>query len=87
MYYLVIILLDKNQVTKKLSLLKLVLNPAYEGEDIYASDYIPEKGGIGNCMSTSSKTNGAVAIFYPGVAKTFCQAWGRWLVSGIYKCS
>lgn len=44
-------------------LLKLVLNPAYEGEDIYASDYIPEKGGIGNCMSTSSKTNGADGLY------------------------
>ena len=62
-------------------LLKLVLNPAYEGEDIYASDYIPEKGGIGNCMSTSSKTNGAVAIFYPGVAKTFCHKLGA---DGLY---
>ena len=62
-------------------LLKLVLNPAYEGEDIYASDYIPEKGGTGNCMSTSSKTNGAVAIFYPGVAKTFCHKLGA---DGLY---
>ena len=62
-------------------LLKLVLNPAYEGEDIYASDYILEKGGIGNCMSTSSKTNGAVAIFYPGVAKTVCHKLGA---DGLY---
>lgn len=61
--------------------LKLVQNPAYEGEDIYASDYIPEKDAVGNCMSTSLKTNGAVAIFYPGVAKTFCHKLGA---EGLY---
>ena len=61
--------------------LKLVQNPAYEGEDIYASDYIPEKDAVGNCMSTRLKTNGAVAIFYPGVAKTFCHKLGA---EGLY---
>lgn len=61
--------------------LKLVQNPAYEGEDIYASDYIPEKDAVGNCMSTRLKTNGAVAIFYPGVARTFCHKLGA---EGLY---
>ena len=32
-------------------------------------------------MSTSSKTNGAVAIFYPGVAKIFCHKLGA---DGLY---
>ena len=61
--------------------MKLVQNPAYEGEDIYASDYIPEKDAVGNCMSTRLKTNGAVAIFYPGVARTFCHKLGA---EGLY---
>ena len=36
---------------------------------------------VGNCMSTRLKTNGAVAIFYPGVAKTFCHKLGA---DGLY---
>ena len=28
---------------------------------------------MGNCLSTGQKTNGAVAIFYPGVARLFCD--------------
>lgn len=32
-------------------------------------------------MSTRSKTNGAVAIFYPGVARTFCHKLGA---EGLY---
>ena len=28
---------------------------------------------MGNCLSTGQKTNGAVAVFYPGVARLFCD--------------
>lgn len=52
---------------------KTIVNPAYEGEDIYDPDYIPAKGIASNCLSTNRKTNGAVGIFYPGVARLFCD--------------
>ena len=40
-----------------------------------------KKDAVGNCMSTRLKTNGAVAIFYPGVARTFCHKLGA---EGLY---
>lgn len=52
---------------------KLSGNLEYEGDDIYSPDYIPDKSAIGNCLSAKGKVNGSVAIFYPGVAKLFCQ--------------
>ena len=52
---------------------KIIMNPDYEGDDIYDPDYIPAKGITGSCLSTSRKTNGAVGIFYPGVARLFCD--------------
>ena len=52
---------------------KMIMNPDYEGDDIYDPDYIPAKGITGSCLSTSRKTNGAVGIFYPGVARLFCD--------------
>lgn len=52
---------------------KMIMNPDYEGDDIYDPDYIPAKGIAGSCLSTSRKTNGAVGIFYPGVARLFCD--------------
>lgn len=52
---------------------KMLINPYYDGDDIYASDYIPRSDAMGNCLSTKQKTNGAVAIFYPGVAKEYCR--------------
>ena len=53
--------------------LKLVQHPAYEGEDIYASDYIPEKDAVGNCMSTREKSYGATVLFLPGVAERLAE--------------
>ena len=52
---------------------KMLINPYYDGDDIYDSDYIPRSDAMGNCLSTKQKTNGAVAIFYPGVAKEYCR--------------
>ena len=52
---------------------KMIMNLNYEGDDIYDPDYIPAKGITGSCLSTSRKTNGAVGIFYPGVARLFCD--------------
>ena len=52
---------------------KMLINPYYDGDDIYDSDYIPRSDAIGNCLSTKQKTNGAIAIFYPGVARLFCD--------------
>ena len=53
--------------------LKMLINPYYDGDDIYDSDYIPRSDAMGNCLSTKQKTNGAVAIFYPGIAKEYCR--------------
>lgn len=58
---------------KVYELLKMITKPDYDGEDIYDTDYVPMRDEMGNCLSTSEKTNGAVAIFYPGVAKLLCQ--------------
>ena len=58
---------------KVYDMMRMLLNPEYDGEDIDAPDYIPFKDEMGNCLSTGQKTNGAVAIFYPGVARLFCD--------------
>lgn len=58
---------------KVYDMMKMLLNPGYDGEDIDAPDYIPFQDTMGNCLSTGQKTNGAVAIFYPGVARLFCD--------------
>lgn len=58
---------------KVYDMMKMLLNPEYDGEDIDAPDYIPFQDEMGNCLSTGQKTNGAVAIFYPGIARLFCD--------------
>lgn len=58
---------------KVYDMMKMLLNPEYDGEDIDDPDYIPFQDTMGNCLSTGQKTNGAVAIFYPGVARLFCD--------------
>ena len=58
---------------KVYDMMKMLLNPGYDGEDIDDPDYIPFQDAMGNCLSTGQKTNGAVAIFYPGVARLFCD--------------
>lgn len=52
---------------------KMLMNPDYDGEDICDPDYIPRSDAMGNCLSTKQKTNGAIAIFYPGVAEEYCH--------------
>ena len=50
---------------------KLVYNPDYDGEsfmDLNHEFYL-KKDSIGSCLSTARRTNGAIAIFLPGVAK------------------
>ena len=50
---------------------KILTNPNYNGECFMDlnNDFRIEKDNIGNCLSTIRKTNGAVAIFLPGVAQ------------------
>lgn len=53
---------------------KLLCNPAYEGEEFMEKDINLRKDAVrGNCLSTVKKTNGAVAVFLPGVAKRLSQ--------------
>lgn len=53
---------------------KLLYNPEYEGEEFMEKDINLRRDEVrGNCLSTVKKTNGAVAIFLPGVAKRLSQ--------------
>ena len=49
----------------------MIFDPEYEGENFMDLTGIHElkKDAMGNCLSTSKKTNGAVAVFLPGVAE------------------
>ena len=50
---------------------KLIGNPEYDGEwfmDLNHEFHL-KHDSIGNCLSTARRTNGAVAVFLPGVAK------------------
>lgn len=38
--------------------------------------YHPNKGIAGNCLSTEKRTNGAAAIFLPGVARRLSELLG-----------
>lgn len=53
--------------------LKMILDPGYDGDDIYDSRYVPDRSELGNCLSTKTKAYGAMAIFYADVADLFCQ--------------
>lgn len=50
---------------------KMLFNPRYEGENFMniLTDYPIRKDAVGNCLSTVKRTNGAVAVFLPGVAE------------------
>lgn len=50
---------------------KLICNMDYEGENFMnlLFDEPLKKSAIGNCLSTATRTNGAVAVFLPGVAQ------------------
>ncbi len=57
---------------------KLIGNDEYEGEEVMGEEKPSCLRGdmLGNCLSTSRRTNGAVAIFLPGVAKHLADALG-----------
>lgn len=58
---------------------KLLFNSEYEGEnfmDILGEPCI-RKDAVGNCLSTTKRTNGAVAIFMPGVAARIAEILGE----------
>lgn len=57
---------------------KLIYNINYEGENFMnlMFDQPLEKDVIGNCLSTTMRTNGAVAIFLPGVAQRLADLLG-----------
>ena len=61
---------------------KLIYNMSYEGENFMnlLFDLPLKKDTFGNCLSTSTRTNGAVAVFLPGVA----QRLGYLLGGGFY---
>lgn len=61
---------------------QMIFDPDYEGENFMdlASEHVLKKDAMGNCLSTSKKTNGAVAVFLPGVAERL----GRLLDSNFY---
>lgn len=52
---------------------QMLFNPEYEGEEFMSpgTEEAISQDLIGNCLTTAKKTNGAVAIFYPGVAERF----------------
>ena len=54
---------------------QMIFNPEYEGEEFMSpgTESAISKDFIGNCLSIPEKTNGAVAIFYPGVAERFAD--------------
>ena len=57
---------------------KLIFDPDYAGENFMnlLCDYKLEQDVLGNCLSTTIRTNGAVAIFLPGVAERIGQLMG-----------
>lgn len=49
---------------------KLIFDSSYAGDNFMnlLSDYSIRTDALGNCLSTTKRTNGAVAVFLPGVA-------------------
>jgi hypothetical protein len=58
---------------------KLLENPEYPGENFMnlCREYAIKKDSMGSCLSTTKRTNGAVAIFLPGVARRIGQLMGE----------
>lgn len=54
---------------------QMLFNPKYEGEEFMSpgTEEAISQDLIGNCLTTAKKTNGAVAIFYPGVVERFAD--------------
>jgi hypothetical protein len=58
---------------------KLFTNPDYNGDNFMnlCSEYKLDKNIAGSCLSTTKRTNGAVAVFLPGVAQRLGQLLGE----------
>ncbi len=58
---------------------KLIFDEDYDGEDFMnpLSNFQLRKDAVGNCLSTSSRCNGAIAVFLPGVAQRLCELLGH----------
>lgn len=59
---------------------KLIFDPEYDGEDFMGkenSDVEISRKSLGICLSTTKRTNGAAAIFMPGVAKRMAELLGQ----------
>lgn len=54
---------------------QMLFSPEYEGEEFMSpgTEETISQDFIGNCLTTAKKINGAVAIFYPGVAERFAN--------------
>ncbi len=61
---------------------RMLLEADYSGEDFMEPGYVCRIAGtsMGECLSTVDKTNGAAAVFFPGVADRLSQLIG----SGFY---
>lgn len=63
---------------------KMIFNPDYNGDDFMdvQSDFQLDSEDIGNCLSTSERINGAVAVFLPGVAERLAEliGGGYWIL-------
>lgn len=58
---------------------KLIYDSDYQGEDFMGedSDFKLRRDAVGNCLSTTRRTNGAVAVFLPGVAERLAGMIGQ----------
>lgn len=58
---------------------RLIFEPDYPGESFMdpALGFKVKRNALGNCLSTSRRTNGAVAIFMPGVARRLAALMGE----------
>ena len=58
---------------------KLIYNPEYDGENFMdlLTGFEINKDAVGNCLSTTKRTNGAVAVFLPGVADRLGKLLGE----------
>lgn len=57
---------------------KMLFDKEYAGDNFMdmLGTYRPNKGIAGNCLSTEKRTNGAAAIFLPGVARRLAELIG-----------
>ena len=57
----------------------MLMGEGREGEDFMDqnSDFSPSMSPVGDCLSTSTRINGAIAAFYPGVALRLASLMGE----------